>query len=387
MLNVPAKRMSAFADAPDDFVRWLAERHPRFSPDSFVPRLIYGEYVRDLLDVARASGRLTVVAGEAVSLTQAGGVAIVLANGGEIAADRAVLAVGNLPPQHPRGFDDQLPANLYAADPWTPAATAGLGDEDVVLFLGTGLTMIDMALRLQDEGFGGRMIALSRRGLLPHRHGPHEDFVAIEAAPEAPASTLLKSVRSRADAVGWRNAVDELRPFTQPLWGAAEIPTRKRFLRHLRPWWDIHRHRIAPQVADRIAGLIDSGRLAFVSGGTRSTQAEGERLSVTYKPRGEGGEATMTVRRAINCTGPQSDLRTASDPLLWQLTSDGVIRPDPLAIGIDVDEGLHTVAADGLPNERLYAVGPMTKGALWEIVAVPDIRGQVANLAERLASR
>lgn len=388
LLNVRAKGMNANPDDPEGFVRWLAVRHPEYSSNSFVPRLIYGEYLRELLEVEmrRQPGRLTLLHGDAVALELAEEARITLADGRAVPADLAVLAVGNLPPHHPAGFGDHLPSDLYAGDPWTDAATAGLIADDTVLILGTGLTMVDMALRLEAEGFVGRIIALSRRGLLPHRHGEQEPYTPIEERPEPRASGLIRAVRSRAAAVGWRNAVDELRQYTQSMWRAADHPARARFLRHLRPWWDIHRHRLAPSVAGRIGAMIDGGQLAVMAAGTRRAEAVDGGLRVCYKPRGEPAEQAMTVRRAINCTGPQGNLKAATDPLLQGMTRGGLIRPDALAIGIDVDAQSRTIGADGSANERLYAIGPMTRGANWEIVAVPDIRQQVWGLARRLSN-
>ncbi len=388
LLNVRAKGMNAFPDDPDGFTAWLEGRGLGFSANCFVPRLIYGDYLRDLLarEMARQPGRLTLVRGEAVAIAFGEGVSVSLEDGGTVAADLAVLAVGNLPPHHPFGFDAALPRDLYASDPWATEATTGLSTPDHVLILGTGLTMVDMALRLEAEGFGGKIVAVSRRGLLPHRHGQQEPFTPIAERPEPCASTLVRDVRRRAGEVGWRNAIDELRRFTQPLWRGADNPTRARLLRHLRPWWDVHRHRLAPEVADRIAGLIDSGRLTIMAAATRGAEPAGRMLTVTIKPRGLAAEATLSVRRAINCTGPQGNLAAASDPLLRQLTASGAIRPDPLQIGIDVDDQSRTIAADGRRNDNLYAIGPMTRGAFWEIVAVPDIRQQLWALARRLSN-
>lgn len=389
LLNVRARGMHAFPDDPDSFTRWLANRGGSYSPDCFVPRLIYGDYLRDLLavEMARQPGRITPVRGEAVSIDLAGrGARIGLTDGRAVAGDVAILAVGNLPPHDPRGFGPHLPADFYAGDPWTPAATTGLRHDDTVLFLGTGLTMVDMALRLVDEGFGGRMIALSRRGLLPHRHGPQPAFAPITQRPEPRASALVADVRARAATIGWRNAVDELRPYTQSLWGVAGYDTRARFLRHLRPWWDIHRHRLAPPVAERIAGLLADGRLTVIAAGTRRAEQVPEGLAVTVKPRGNPTETVLTLRRAINCTGPQGNLTAATDPLLQQLTQAGAIRPDALRLGIDVDAEARTISASGRVNADLYAVGPMTRGAAWETVAVPDIRQQVWALARRLSN-
>lgn len=379
--------MNAFPDDPEHFTRWLAANHPGFSQDSFVPRLVYGEYLRELLAaaMARQPGRLELVRGEAVALDLGEGARITLAHGGRIDADLAILAVGNLPPHHPPGFSAALPSDLYAADPWAEDATAGLGERDTVLILGTGLTMVDVALRLVDEGFAGRIVALSRRGLLPHRHAEQQPFEPVAERPEPRASALLRAVRRRAEEVGWRNAVDELRRFTQPLWRAADHAARARFLRHLRPWWDVHRHRLAPQDADRIAALVASGRLRVEAGATRSAAPDGGVLRVAWRRR-RGGDGVMRVRRTINCTGPQGNLAAAADPLLRNLTRAGIIRPDALGIGIDVDASSRTIAADGTPNHRLHAIGPMTRGAFWEIVAVPDIRQQVWALARRLSN-
>ncbi|QYU66684.1 FAD/NAD(P)-binding protein [Leptolyngbya sp. 15MV] len=253
VLNVRAANMSALPDEPDHFVRWLERRGVAGGAGAFVPRLTYGAYLQELLAeaIARQPGRLEIVCGAAVDCDLGEGVRIDLADGRQIGADLAILAVGNLPPHHPRGLSAAMAGDLYAADPWDEGATAGLGDDDTVLILGTGLTMVDVVLKLDAEGFRGRMLALSRRGLLPHRHGAPAAFAPIEDRPAPVASALVRGVRARAGAVGWRNAVDELRRFTTPLWRAADDMTRERFLRHLRPWWDIHRHRI-PQASTRL---------------------------------------------------------------------------------------------------------------------------------------
>jgi uncharacterized NAD(P)/FAD-binding protein YdhS len=388
LLNVRAKGMNANPDDPDGFVRWLAARGGIFSAECFVPRLIYGEYLRELLaeEMARQPGRLALVQGEAIQIELDHGVRVALNDGRTIVADLAILAVGNLPPHHPPGFGDVLGPDVYSADPWAEGVTSGLGHDDTVLIVGTGLTMVDMVLRLEAEGFEGKIIAVSRRGLLPHRHGPQEPFVPIDERPEACASRLLHGVRRRANEVGWRNAVDELRPFTQSLWRAADHPARARFLRHLRPWWDIHRHRLAPEVADRMAGLIGSGRMTVFAAATYQAERRDGGLTVAIKRRGERTREHLLVRRAINCTGPQGNLAAAQDTLLRQLAASGAIRPDALRIGIDVDAQSRTIASDGQRNENLYAIGPMTRGEAWEIVAVPDIRRQVWALARRLSN-
>ena len=128
-----------------------------------------------------------------------------------------------------------------------------------MLLIGTGLTLIDVALMLEARGFAGRIVALSRRGLLPRRHETAREWGKIGKGVATGAAGEVRQVRERAEAVGWRNAVDELRPFTQPMWANASEAERARFLRHLRPWWDVPRHPLAPEVAHRVAALQARG--------------------------------------------------------------------------------------------------------------------------------
>jgi uncharacterized NAD(P)/FAD-binding protein YdhS len=182
----------------------------------------------------------------------------------------------------------------------------------------------------------------------------------------------VKRVRRRSADVGWRNA-DELRPFIQDMWRAADAEERSRFLRHLRPYWDVHRHRIAPQVEARLARMRADGRWEVWAGKVTKASDQGGTIALQLRLRGQREMETLQVARVINCTGPLGDLRRTGD-----------IRPDPLSIGIDVDRQCHAISNKGTPQQRLFVVGPMTRGAHWEIVAVPDIRRQVWALAREI---
>jgi uncharacterized NAD(P)/FAD-binding protein YdhS len=369
LLNVRARGMSAFADDPDHFVRW-AEAEGLGGPDTFVPRRAYRRYLEGVL----AGAAVTRVTGEAAAAADG---ALALADGRRLAFDALILAGGN--------YGGRLPARLDVPavdDPWSAeglAAIAGLArQEKDLLLVGTGLTMVDVALSLVDAGFEGRMVAVSRRGLLPRAH---EEPASPPFAMASPArlGALVRSVRGAEGP--WRAAVDSLRPHTQALWRGLSLAEKKRFLRHLRPWWDVHRHRIAPPVARRIAALVEAGRLAVLAGRIRG----GTGGAVTVAVRG-GGERGFEVAAAVNCTGPEGAIARVEDPLVRQLLASGLARPDALGIGFDVDAENRLVGADGEPSRGLYAVGPLTRGALWEIVAVPDIRGQVRDLARTLAA-
>lgn len=391
LLNVRAANMSAFPDGPDHLVRWLTARGVAEPAAAFIPRLLYGEYLNELLDAARARAqdRLTVLRAEVADIVEeAEGVRVLLADGGTLHADAAVLSVGNLPPHAPPGLDPAaLSPDRYRSDPWAPGQADGLSSDDTVLVLGTGLTMVDMVLKLDADGFRGRIVALSRRGLLPRRHQPGAPPASPrDTRPTTTASALVRDVRARARAIGWRQAVDELRPFTQGLWAAASRTERRRFIRHLRPWWDVHRHRIAPVVADRLAALQAEGRLDVRAGRTLRFAERPGGVELVWRPRGGTAEERLSVARILNCTGPQGDLSRTDEPLLRALLARGTIRPDAEHLGLDVEAGCAVIAADGTPSERMFALGPMTRGAFWEIVAVPDIRRQTWDLARRLSN-
>jgi uncharacterized NAD(P)/FAD-binding protein YdhS len=388
LLNVRAENMSALPDDPDHFVRWLAAHRPGVG--GFVPRLVYGDYLDALLAeaIAQAPGRLEIVRGEVEDVAaHADGVRLRLANGTMLEADSVVLAPGNLPPHTPAGIDPALlPAGSYVADPWHGDILSGLGTQDTLLVLGTGLTMVDIALLLDAQGFEGRIVALSRHGLVPRSHARGVPATTRSERPAPTASALIAALRERAGQVDWRAAVDELRPYTQGLWRAMTVIERRRFLRHLRPWWDVHRHRLAPSVANRIEAMRGSGRLTILAGKVTGAAAEHGQVRLAYRPRHRDRAEALRVRRIVNGTGPQGDLTATREPLLANLRDRGLLRADGLRIGIDVDQDARAIAADGTSSDRLTVIGPMTRGAFWEIVAVPDIRRQVWSVARRLSN-
>jgi uncharacterized NAD(P)/FAD-binding protein YdhS len=390
LLNVRAGNMSAFADRPDHFCDWLAA-HGLGCDSAFVTRATYGRYLRETLAAAmeRHGRRLKLVDDEVLDIEERGGlVTLGLVNGGLIEADRAVLAIGNLPPHDPPAMAGaHLPARLYVGDPWAAPFEEGLARDATVLVIGTGLTAVDVILRLVSHGFAGPIVALSRRGLRPHRHVdglPRPKPVLAKPAPLL--SELVHWARRGSRDSDWRQVVDSIRPITQMMWASADTSKRARFLRHLRPFWDVHRHRLAPPVADRIDALVASGQLSFRAGKIVKASAEREGLAVEWRPRGGDHVETLYAARAINCTGPQGDLLRSSDPLVKRMLAARRIRPDALRLGLDIDRDGHVIDGAGRASEHVLAIGPMTRGDLWEVVAVPDIRIQVSALARRLVN-
>jgi uncharacterized NAD(P)/FAD-binding protein YdhS len=388
LLNVRTGRMSAFPDRTDDLVRWLeANGHPA-DPKGFTPRKLYGEYLGARLTEAEqaAPGRLTRIAGEVTGLEVNGGVTLRLADGGVAQADAAVLALGNPPPDTLRPFTG-LPPDRFIADPWARGALAVAGGNETVLLVGTGLTMIDVVLALEEHGWGGHALALSRRGLLPRSHPVQPPPEASPWRPDAgPMSKALHAFRRKAREASWDVTMDAIRPFNQALWRELPDTERRRFLRHLRPWWDVHRHRTAPEIGAHIQDLIRKGRLEIAAGRIEAARETDGAVEVAWRPRGGAELRTLRVDRIVNCTGPLSDLSRSPDALVKDLLARGLARVDPYRLGLDTDVEGRLIDAQGRPEPRLFAIGPPTRPALWEINAVPEVRGQAAAVADAVAA-
>jgi uncharacterized NAD(P)/FAD-binding protein YdhS len=244
-----------------------------------------------------------------------------------------------------------------------------------VLILGTGLTMIDTVLSLAASGHRGRVVALSRRGLVPRPHAAHQPVAAsLDEVPMGKVLPLWRWLRRRSAEVGFRAAVDSLRPHSQALWQALPLAEQRRFLRHARPWWDVHRHRIAPQIGEQLATRIADDLMEIVAGRLKSLHAADDGLAATIIRRGRTEPLAHRFAAAFNCTGPLGDLKRTRDLLLRQMLGEGLVRLDELGMGLAVD-------GRSRAGQRAWAMGPLTKGCFWEIVAVPDIRGQAEAVA------
>lgn len=377
LLNVPAGNMSAWPDSPDDFVNTASDGA------TFAQRRRFGAYLRSILDQAIAGGQAALIETQALAAHRTDGRwQIEVADGSAVAADALVLATGNQPPGRLRVLDGA--GDRLLGDPWGPQARAAIADavetQAPVLIVGTGLTMVDVVLSLDAAGYRGQVLAVSRRGQIPRGHAPTEPApVELGEVPRGHAGALLSWLRSRSAQTGWRAAIDSLRPHSQALWHSLGAREQRRFLRHARPWWDAHRHRIAPEVAERLRQLVADGRLQVVAGRIRSCLDQGDSTEVEIARRG-GGVSAGSFAYVFNCTGPLHDMASTADPLLASLLAAGHARADALGIGLAVDARSRVEGA-----ERLWALGPLTKGRFWEIIAVPDIRVQAADVAEDIA--
>ncbi len=410
LLNVPVSRMevglapgfgewlTADASARDELAAALKESGGDLKA-AFAPRALFGRYLEARVAEALAAGPgpgLRWVRGEAVGLDSAGGLAVRLADGRRVACDVLVLATGNMPPRAPSGPVGRLQDRpRFISDPWLADAFDDVRPDDPILLLGTGLTAVDITLKLAGLGHRGPLLALSRRGLTPSTHadgGAWSPFLE-EALPGSPL-TLMRLIRrqvaeAHARGVPWQRVFDAARPAIPAVWRGWNGRQRRQFLRHARPHWDVRRHRMAPRVAAAFQSLIDSGRLAVDAGritghGPASPDAQGEDIAVTYRTRG-GDRRTFEAAWVVNCTGPRRDLAQSGIPLLAELRETGAATPDALGLGLETED-CALIDRARRPSDRLFALGPLTSPSWWEIVAVPEISVQVDRLVARLAA-
>lgn len=397
LLNVPAGKMSAFPEKPDDFLRWMVtEKDSQVQSDTFVSRRIYGEYIQAVLEESAAASTTVQFkprTDEAIAVEpNSQGARVYLKTGETIAAQKIVLALGNFPPRDPPVIDPRFyQSPRYISYPWSDRALTGLNSSDSVLLIGSGLTMVDLTVALKEQGHTGRIYGVSRHGQLPHAHqftSPYPAFLTPETAPKTLRGLFHQVRQEVASAIArgydWRSAIDSLRPITQQLWQQLSPGDRRRFLRHVRPYWEVHRHRVSPGVAEKVGRMLYAGQLVLWAGRMQAYQEDTEGVKVWIVPRGTDERKELQVQRVINCTGSECDYRKFQHPLIVNLRSQNLIRPDPLALGLDVAENGAIRNREGVASQLLYTLGSPRKGGLWETTAVSEIRQQAAELAQEL---
>ena len=399
LLNVPAAEMSAFPDNPKDFLQWARVHFdPNVKERSFPPRVIYGAYVGDILDKARAEAgqRFQWLHNTGLSLRRSGRrLAVQTLRGPEILARVVVLATGNFPPANPRiaGLET---ASHYFQFPWSSDALEGIPVSSNVLLLGSGLTSVDFVMALRSKGFRGKIHVLSRKGLLPRARRqlrPSEPWpVFWDSKSPRTVRGLVRLIRSEIRSaaekgIDWRAVIDSLRPVTQKIWMSLNVDEQRRFVRHARAFWDVHRHRVAPEIADLFADMRAEGQIVFHVGVPASYTDHRNCADVRYWDRDSRTEKALRVTRVINCTGSETDCRRIDDSLIVSLFVQGLARPDPLFLGLDVDQNGRVIDYKGTASRHLYAIGPPRKGSLWETTTVYEIREQAVEIAHRLVQQ
>ena len=389
LLNVRASRMSAFDDDPDDLLRWCGDRGIDAGPEDYLPRALFGDYLQALLVRFGDPGRLELVTGAVTAVEPVPArdvLEIELADGRRLTADAAVLALGNRAPAQLPAVEPRTP---YVPDPWAPGALARAAGARRVVVVGSGLTAVDVAMTVSAMHPAIEVRAVSRHGWLPraHQHGPRSVRpVSFPCDGAGGLSTILSSIAAAvsAEPSAWREVVDGLRPRTSVLWQQLSDEDRRLFMRELKSWWDVHRHRMAPDVAAEITRLGRTGRLEVHAGTFLSARARGTGVHVEI--REAAGIRRLDGDLLINATGPSSLASDGSDPLVRRLLTAGHARPDSLGIGFACDCDGRLIGAGGVRAASLFTLGPPRRGELLESVAIPEIRTQAQALSRALLS-
>jgi uncharacterized NAD(P)/FAD-binding protein YdhS len=244
-------------------------------------------------------------------------------------------------------------------------------------------------------GHRGRIRLVSRHGRWPAAHADvprpcsatdRFDLVGFDARPTARSivAAVRRALAQRGDD-DWRTIVDQMRPHTVRLWRALDDVERKRLIRHARPLWEAHRHRMAPTIAQRLHEIIATGRVSTMAGRVR--MIVGDEHSTTVHIDGHHDTWACDTTWVINCTGPSSEIRRRDDALVCALLTGGHAAPGWRGWGFDVDADGRLQHCSELGRTFISALGPLRLGADYETTAIPEIRVQAAALACRLVTR
>jgi uncharacterized NAD(P)/FAD-binding protein YdhS len=403
-LNVPAGNMSAYEEDPDHFLNFVKKIDSAVNSGTFISRRVYGEYLEWMLNQAEQAAKpgntLRRVYEQVVAVQPAKELAshqVKLESGGSLVADKIVLALGHFPSHHPRVEDPAFySSERYLRDPWDQTRLTAIPAAAPVLLIGSGLTAVDVAMTLLRDNPDRPIVAVSRRGLRPQYHRmvavkPHDTDMS---ALWGDATTVRKQLRGFRDYCtklalqgrDWREGLAILRPATADVWRTYSAQERRRFLRHVQPFWDTHRHRLAPAIAERFEAALGSGNVRLLAARIQGYNENSCGVEVALRPRGTTTTTTISVQHVINCTGPCSDPRQVESPLIQQLMHEGLMRPDELGLGIDVGADCALLNADGRPSTNLFYIGPWLKAGYWEATAVPDLRRFARIVTRQLLS-
>jgi uncharacterized NAD(P)/FAD-binding protein YdhS len=394
LLNVPASKMSALPNQPAHFLEWLRSRNWQdAAPEAFAPRRLYGLYIENLLQSsvrAHAKGNFRHVTSEVVDAqSRLDGVTLALHDGGKVQAKKAVLALGNpASATFENGFVETM-GDRWHVSPWIGDALRVRFAGERILLVGMGLTAVDTALALHGQATPCKTYMVSRRGILPSVHDlrysptPPPSF-ADASNVRAMFRQLRVQIRQLLNEDGcWRMAVDALRPVSNEIWQSVPLSGRTQFLRHLKPYWEAHRHRMAPQVSKQMRELVAQGKIESIAGRICESVAERDAIELTISQR-RGAVRRLEVDRAINCTGIHEDYNRRPRRLIRSLIESGLASANDLGMGFRTDGAGTLINSHGMPSSALFTLGPPRRGELFETTAVPEIRCQAEVLARRL---
>ncbi len=401
-VNVPVGKMSLDPEDEQAFERWfhatgedLADPEALAEDGRYYPRReAFGRYVHSELLPWLDAGRIRHVRQRVEGVGfESGHYVLGLEDGSQQRADILVVATSHPPPSPPTAFSVLAGDGRFVADPTRPNALSGIGSDDRVLVVGAGLTAADVIASLDAAGHRGPVTAFSRRGLRSRGHALHPleargDFVSN---PARTVRELVRRVRHEVRAaaelgIGWQAVFDALRAQGGQIWRALPAEERRRLVRHLRPFWDVHRFRIAPQVKAITDRLLDEGRLRFLAASLDRVDYEGPQapISVRLRPRRGGPPDEAVYDAIIVTTGPAHGSILSRQPYLQDLNGLGLLHADDTGLGLACGENARALDLWGAPVPGLYIAGPLARGTFGELMGLPQVTEQAGLVASEI---
>lgn len=400
LLNARVHDMSALEDDSDHFLDWL-NQHPETKQyleldeplaKQFVPRILYHQYLQAILADVQSVGAslvsLQTVPAEVTKIVPTGdGVTVTLADGATSMVDDVVLALGNNPPGD---FPFAVPAEVSEINnPWDYTALKDIPADEPVMIVGTGLSMVDAVMTLYQQHHKGKIYAVSRRGLIPLPHTDSKAPCHLDCASlptdMLPLTKVVREACATLDHQGgdWRNVINHMRHSLEELWLRLDLKAKKQFLRHVLPYWNIHRHRVHEKLYNLLVQLQQQAQLQVLAGRVQGFNGE----TVCVRQRKTHAELNFPVKHIINCMGSSFDYALNKQPLLADLYQHDLISLDELRLGLAVNDDYQLITKSGQPLESFYTLGPPMRGELWECIAVPEIRKQCKRLAGKILAK
>jgi uncharacterized NAD(P)/FAD-binding protein YdhS len=389
LLNVPAAKMSAFTNEPTHFINWLQTFEQPYSTVEFVPRSIYGKYLSAILKNYSSNVQLELIDATATNIIETEqGYEIQFNNHEGIFATDVVLATGNFMPAPPKLKNAAfLKSDFYFKNPWNDLFLKDIALQKNILLIGSGLTMIDCVLSLQSIGFKGKIIAVSPRGYIPKSHhhtAPYPDFYSELKGLRL--AEIIHTVRKHLKFAtvkesSWHAVIDSLRPHIQKIWLSFSAKEKQQFISHVRHIWGVARHRLPPYIHATISALINNEQLEIIGARIVDLEEENNAIVATLKLRANAIEKKIHISRVVNCTGPQSNYLALEDELITNLIASKMIVADELKMGIKATKEGEIISEK---SKKMYAIGSLLRGVLWETTAVPELRIQANNIATEI---
>lgn len=407
-INVPAAKMSLIPGDERHFIDWI-DRTGAVSDDPealaidgqlYVRRSVFGRYVHEHLRPWIANGRIAHVKASVQSIERNGERWRIRTNTGSTTFAHIVVVATTHPlPDVPRVLAQALKGtSRLIANPYDPQALAAIPLDARVSIIGTGLTMADVVASLDRRGHRGPITAISRRGLLPRGHVLHayQPFGEFVRTPPLSTVELLGEIRrtierGQAFGVPWQAVIDAVRAQAGIFWPTMPIEERGRLVRHLRPFWDVHRFRIAPQIASILSRRKSEGTFSVRAGTIKGAEAHNGHIELDVLARRTSSLVRHQADYVVITTGPAHGSIIETESHLSTLGQSGWIQPDRLRLGILCNAHGRAISRSGSVVDDLLIAGPLARGTFGELMGLPQVTDYAQTIAgevlNELASR